>query len=76
MNGTWHVIEHKVCAAAHSDNGIEWGDRRIVLDRRRDVTTDDIGVVGLNGWSTKTRVLRDLDYVRYEVWNVRSRGGH
>ncbi len=52
-NGTWHVIEHKVCVAADSYDGIEWSDRRIVLDRRRDVTTEDIGVVGLNVWKTK-----------------------
>ena len=52
-NGTWHVIEHKICVAAHSYEGIEWSDRRIVLDRRRDVTTEDIGVVGLNVWKTK-----------------------
>ena len=47
-NGTWHVIEHKVCVAAHSYNGIEWRNRRIVLERRREVTTEDIAVVGLN----------------------------
>ena len=51
-NGTWHVIEHKVCVAAHSYDGIEWSDRRIVLERRRDVTTEDIGVVGLNVWKS------------------------
>jgi hypothetical protein len=52
-NGTWHVIEHKVCVAAHSHDGIEWSDRLIVIERRRDVTTEDIGVVGLNAWKTK-----------------------
>lgn len=52
-NGTWHVIEHKVCAAAHSYDGIKWSDRQIVLERRRDVPTEDIGVVGLNVWKTK-----------------------
>ena len=51
-NGTWHVIEHKVCVAAHSYDGLEWSDRRIVLERRRDVTTEDIGVVGLNVWKS------------------------
>ena len=49
-NGTWHVIEHKVCAAAHSVDGILWTDRQVVFDRRRDVTSEDIGVVGLNVW--------------------------
>lgn len=52
-NGTWHVIEHKVCVCAHSYDGIEWSDRRIVLERRRDVPTEDIGVVGLNVWRTR-----------------------
>ncbi|MBM4005914.1 MAG: hypothetical protein FJ295_21950 [Planctomycetes bacterium] len=52
-NGTWHVIEHKVCVAAHSWDGIEWSDRQIVLERRRNVPTEDIGVVGLNVWKTK-----------------------
>ena len=51
-NGTWHVIEHKVCVAADSYDGIEWRERRVVLDRRRDVLTEDIGVVGLNVWKT------------------------
>lgn len=49
-NGTWHVIEHKVCVVAHSVDGISWTDRRVVLDRRRDVTSEDIGVIGLNVW--------------------------
>ncbi len=48
-NGTWHVIEHKVCVAAHSYDGIKWSDRRIVLERRRDVTTEDIGVGSWRG---------------------------
>ena len=52
-NGTWHVIEHKVCVAAHSYDGIKWSDRQIVLERRRDVTTEGIGVVGLNVWKTE-----------------------
>ena len=52
-NGTWHVIEHKVCVAAHSLDGIEWRDRRVVLERRRNVPTEDIGVEGLNVWKTK-----------------------
>ncbi|MDA0658830.1 MAG: hypothetical protein O3C60_08280 [Planctomycetota bacterium] len=52
-NGTWHVVEHKVCMAAHSYDGITWTDRQIVLERRRDVTTEDIGVVGLNVWKSR-----------------------
>ena len=52
VNGTWHVTEHKVCVAAQSVDGISWTDRRVVFDRRRDVTSEDIGVVGLNVWRT------------------------
>jgi predicted GH43/DUF377 family glycosyl hydrolase len=52
-NGTWNVIEHKVCVAAHSYDGIEWSERQIVIERRRDVPTEDIGVVGLNAWKTE-----------------------
>ena len=54
-NDTWHVIEHKVCIAAHSVDGIDWRDRRLVLDRRRNVATEDIGVVGLNVWKSSTQ---------------------
>ena len=52
-NGTWHVIEHKVCAAAHSEDGIVWKNRQVVIERRRDVVTEDIGVIGLNVWKTE-----------------------
>ena len=52
-NGTWHVIEHKVCVAAHSYDGIEWSERQIVIERRRDVPTEDTGGVGLNAWKTE-----------------------
>ncbi len=51
----WHVIEHKVGVVAHSFDGVKWTDRRIVLERRRDVTTEDIGIVGMQVWKTGTR---------------------
>ena len=53
-NGTWHIIEHKLCAAAESDDGISWTDRKIVMDRRRNVPSEDIAVVGLNVWRKAT----------------------
>lgn len=53
-NGNWHVVEHKVCVAAESDDGIHWTDRKVVFDRRRDNATEDIGVVGLNVWASGT----------------------
>ena len=49
------VIEHKLCVAAHSFDGLHWTERRIVLERRRDVPTEYIGIVGLQVWKTKTR---------------------
>lgn len=51
-NGTWHVIEHKLIASAESVDGIHWTDRRVVMERRRDVASEDIAVVGMNVWKT------------------------
>ena len=51
----WHIIEHKVGVVAHSFDGMNWTDRRVVLERRRDVNTEDIGIVGMQVWKTKTR---------------------
>jgi predicted GH43/DUF377 family glycosyl hydrolase len=51
----WHVIEHKVGVVAHSFDGVNWTDRRIVLERRRSVNTEDIGIVGMQVWKTRTR---------------------
>ena len=79
-NGTWHVIEHKVIAAAHSTDGIEWTDRQLVLDRRRDVPSEDIGVVGLNAWRTKDGfhgiyTALGTKYKSYALAEVTSRDG-
>jgi predicted GH43/DUF377 family glycosyl hydrolase len=49
----WNVIEDKYVVVAHSQDGIHWSDKRIVLGRRRDVPYEDIGVVGLTAWRTK-----------------------
>lgn len=60
-NGTWNVIEHKVIAAAHSTDGICWTDRQRVLERRMDVTTENVGVVGMQVWKTADeRIFRGL----------------
>ena len=48
----WDEIEHKICVAAHSADGVNWFDREIVLERRGEVTTENIGVVGLQVWKT------------------------
>ncbi len=53
-NGTWHIIEHKLCVAADSVDGIHWTDRRIVMERRRNVLSEDIAVVGLNVWQNSS----------------------
>lgn len=51
----WRIIEHKVGVVAHSFDGVKWTDRRVVLERRRDVKTEDIGIVGMQVWKTRTR---------------------
>ncbi|MFN8705951.1 MAG: hypothetical protein ACK526_14055 [Planctomyces sp.] len=51
-NGTWHVIEHKLIASAESVDGIQWTDRRVVMERRRDIAEENIAVVGMNVWKT------------------------
>ena len=53
--GTERDPNHKVCAAAESFDGIEWKNRRVVLDRRQEAAYENTGVVGLHVWKTKTR---------------------
>jgi hypothetical protein len=50
----WHVIENKYAVVAHSFDGVKWFDKRVVLERRRDVPYEDIGVVGLTPWKTRS----------------------
>ena len=50
-----NTIKEKVAGVAHSFDGVNWTDRRTVLKRRRDVDTEDIGIVGMQVWKTKTR---------------------
>ena len=54
------VADHRTQAvvAAHSVDGLSWTDRRIVLERRRDVSTEDIGVVGLQRLENQDPVSR------------------
>ncbi|MFN0130749.1 MAG: hypothetical protein ACKV19_29145 [Verrucomicrobiales bacterium] len=48
-----HFIELKFCVAAHSRDDVEWSNRHVGFDGRRNVPTEDIGVVGLNVWNPK-----------------------
>jgi predicted GH43/DUF377 family glycosyl hydrolase len=49
------VDQHKVSVVAHSHDGIHWFDKRIVLERRPEVTYENAAVIALNVWKTKTR---------------------
>jgi predicted GH43/DUF377 family glycosyl hydrolase len=48
-------IKEKVAGVAHSFDGVNWTDRRTVLKRRRNVDTEDIGIVGMQVWKTGTQ---------------------
>lgn len=56
----WSVIEDKYAVVAHSYDGVQWTDKRIVLARRRDVPYEDIGVVGLTAWKGSAGKWRGL----------------
>jgi predicted GH43/DUF377 family glycosyl hydrolase len=45
----------KQSVVAHSDNGIKWTDRRVVLRPRPEVDYENAGVIALNVWKTRTR---------------------
>lgn len=48
-------IKQKVGGVAHSFDGVKWFDRRTVLKRRRDVETENIGIVGMQVWKIGSR---------------------
>ncbi len=45
----------KQAVAAHSDDGLKWTDRRVVLRPRPEVDYENAGVIALNVWKTPTR---------------------
>lgn len=45
----------KQSVIAHSDDGIVWSDRRLLLRPRPDVPYENAGVIALNVWKTRTR---------------------
>lgn len=46
------VDQQKVAVAVHSHDGINWFDKRIIMERRDDVTYEDCAVIALNVWKT------------------------
>ena len=77
----WHVIEDKYAVVAHSYDGIRWFDKRVVLARRREVPYEDVGVVGLQCWRTRTGSWRGIytglgtKYKSYSLCEVVSTDG-
>jgi predicted GH43/DUF377 family glycosyl hydrolase len=49
------VDQAKQSVIAHSDDGLTWTDRRVLLRPRPDVDYENAGVIALNAWKTKTR---------------------
>ena len=45
----------KQSVVAHSDDGISWNDRRVVLRPRPDVDHENVAVIGLNVWKAENR---------------------
>jgi len=45
----------KQSVVAHSDDGINWTDRRVMLRPRSEVDYENAGVIALNVWKTRTR---------------------
>ena len=45
----------KQSVVAHSDDGIRWTDKQVVLRPRSDVNYENAGVIALNVWKTRTR---------------------
>jgi predicted GH43/DUF377 family glycosyl hydrolase len=45
----------KQSVVAHSEDGIRWTDRRVVLRPRPEVAYENAGVIALNVWQTRTR---------------------
>ncbi len=49
------IDQQKLAVMVHSHDGIHWFDKRIVLERRPEVTYENAAVIALNVWKTKTR---------------------
>jgi len=49
------IDQQKLAVIAHSHDGIAWFDKRIVLERRPEVTYENAAVIALNVWKTRTR---------------------
>jgi hypothetical protein len=49
------VNQAKYSAIAHSEDGLTWTDRKIVLGPRADATYENAATIALNVWKTKTR---------------------
>jgi predicted GH43/DUF377 family glycosyl hydrolase len=49
------VDQEKVSVVAHSHDGINWFDHRIVLERRAEATYENAAVIALNVWQTPTK---------------------
>lgn len=49
------VDQAKQSVVAHSDDGLTWTDRRVVLRPRPEVDYENAGVIALNVWKTPTR---------------------
>jgi len=45
----------KQSVVAHSDDGIRWTDKQVLLKPRPDVDYENAGVIALNVWKTRTR---------------------
>lgn len=45
----------KQAVVAHSDDGIQWTDKHVVLRPRPEVDYENAGVIALNVWKTRTR---------------------
>jgi hypothetical protein len=45
----------KQSVVAHSDDGLTWTDRRVLLRPRPEVDYENAGVIALNVWKTRTR---------------------
>jgi len=45
----------KQAVIAHSDDGLTWTDKRVLLRPRPDVPYENAGVIALNVWKTRTR---------------------
>lgn len=49
------VDQAKQAVIAHSDDGITWTDRQVLLRPRREADYENVAVIALNVWRTKSR---------------------